>query len=56
MKRFFLSLCFVAFLSAGLVSCNDDAAEITPNNIDVSAESYMTDDKTDRGSNGTRPK
>lgn len=32
MKKIFLSLCFVAFLSAGLVSCTDEAAEITPQN------------------------
>ena len=30
MKRFFLSLCFASFLGAGLVSCTDEAAEITP--------------------------
>ena len=36
MKRFFLSLCFVAFLGAGLVSCSDEAAEFTPSHIDVS--------------------
>ena len=30
MKKFFLSLCFVAFLSAGLVSCADEAAEVAP--------------------------
>lgn len=30
MKRFFLSVCFATFLGAGLVSCNDEAAEITP--------------------------
>jgi hypothetical protein len=30
MKRFFLSLCFAAFLTSGLVSCADEAADITP--------------------------
>lgn len=30
MKRILLSLCFVAFAGAGLVSCADEAAEITP--------------------------
>lgn len=36
MKRFFLSLCFVAFLGAGLVSCSDEAAEFAPSQADVS--------------------
>lgn len=47
MKRFLLSLCFVAFLSAGLVACNDEAAEVTPvsqeNNL--SGEQFGTEDK-----------
>ena len=34
MKKIFLSLCFAAFLGAGLTSCADEAAEITPNNPD----------------------
>lgn len=47
MKRFFLSLCFVAFLSAGLVSCNDEAAEITPMSQDdsINGDQYGTADK-----------
>ena len=30
MKKFLFSLCFAAFLSAGLVSCADEATEVTP--------------------------
>jgi hypothetical protein len=46
MKRFFLSLCFVTFLSAGLVSCADEAAEITPQN-EINETPYATDGSTD---------
>lgn len=42
MKRFFLSLCFVTFLGAGLVSCTDEAAEITPQN-EMNEAPYSTD-------------
>lgn len=42
MKRFFLSLCFVAFLSASLVSCTDEAADITPQN-EVSSPQFQVD-------------
>ena len=48
MKRFFLSLCFVTFLSAGLVSCTDEAAEITPR-TEIESVQYATDDKTTGG-------
>lgn len=44
MKKIFLSLCFAAFLSAGLVSCDDQAAEVTPNNPDATATTTSTDD------------
>ena len=37
MKRFITTLCFVAFLSAGLVSCADNAEEVTPNLLEQSA-------------------
>ena len=30
MKRFITTICFVAFLSAGLVSCADNADDVTP--------------------------
>ena len=46
MKRFFLSVCFAAFLSAGLVSCADEAAEITPQNELVSPEYATTDEES----------
>lgn len=46
MKKFFLSLCFVAFLSAGLVSCTDEAAEITPQN-EMKEAPASTDGSTD---------
>ena len=49
MKRFFLSLCFVTFLSAGLVSCTDEAAEITPQN-DLKEAPYATDGTKTTGS------
>ena len=41
MKRFLFSLCFVAFLSAGLVSCNDQADDVTPMQPNVSGETLM---------------
>jgi hypothetical protein len=46
MKRFFLSLCFVTFLSAGLVSCADEAAEIIPQN-EINDVEATTDGGTD---------
>lgn len=43
MKKILFSLCFAAFLGAGLVSCTDEAAEIVPvNSMDSSAQ-YATD-------------
>ena len=30
MKKFFLSLCFATFFASALVSCTDEAADITP--------------------------
>lgn len=47
MKKIFLSLCFAAFLSAGLVSCSDEAAEVAPSFEEQSLNNqlYMTDDK-----------
>ena len=39
MKRFILTLSFAAFLSAGLVSCNDDAAEVKPRSHEMSQTS-----------------
>ncbi len=44
MKRFFLSICFVTFLSAGLVSCADDASEVTPNSLEMQSVSKTTGD------------
>lgn len=55
MKKLVLSLCFAAFLSAGLVSCTDEAAEITPQN-EINEVPYATDDKTSGGDAPTRPK
>lgn len=43
MKRFTLTLCFVAFLSAGLVSCSDDAADVTPQR-EISSPEYTVDE------------
>ncbi len=43
MKRFILTLTFTAFLSAGLVSCNDDAAEVTPNQTELNTLSTGDD-------------
>lgn len=54
MKRFFLSLCFAAFLSAGLVSCTDEAAEITPQQ-DLNAPQYATDNAGTQTKEPTRP-
>ena len=48
MKKLVLSLCFAAFLSAGLVSCTDEAAEITPQN-EIDSTPYATDDTTSGG-------
>jgi hypothetical protein len=48
MKRFFLSLCFVTFLSAGLVSCADEAAEVTP----LSQEKNLNSDQYGSGDKG----
>lgn len=50
MKKIFLSLCFAAFLSAGLVSCDDQAAEVTPINPDATATQASTDDPPKRKS------
>lgn len=46
MKRILLSLCFVAFAGAGLVSCADEAAEITPQEINGPQFEVATDDPT----------
>lgn len=53
MKRLFLTLAFTAFLASGLVSCTDDAAEVSPGFDPVEAVA-TTDDKPDPGNN-TRP-
>ena len=56
MKRFILSICFIAFLSAGLVSCNDEAAEVTPNFPDSSVEfSTVGGEPTETGNGPTKP-
>ena len=49
MKKFALSLCFVAFLSAGLVSCADEAADVTPQTEVVSPQYQTIED-------GSKPK
>lgn len=54
MKRFILSICFVAFLSAGLVSCNDQAAEVTPNYPDVSNQYGNTGDNGSESGGGPK--
>ena len=54
MKKLVLSLCFAAFLSAGLVSCTDEAAEITPQN-EINEAPYATDDTTSGGDKLKRP-
>ena len=41
MKRFTFTLCFVAFLSAGLVSCADEAADVTPQ-TEISSPEYSS--------------
>ena len=46
MKKILLPLCFAAFLSAGLVSCSDEAAEIIPQNEIENQQFGMTDDET----------
>lgn len=47
MKRILLSLCFVAFAGAGLVSCADEAAEITPDHVkELNEPQFATDDET----------
>ena len=43
MKRFITTLCFIAFLSAGLVSCADNAEEVTPNQVELNAVSTNQD-------------
>jgi hypothetical protein len=47
MKRFFFSLCFATLLGAGLVSCADEAAEITPisQEKNLNSDEYGTDTK-----------
>lgn len=57
MKKILLSLCFAAFLSAGLVSCTDEAAEVTPsfNEQSINSQMYLTDDKPGTGDTGGRP-
>jgi hypothetical protein len=47
MKRIFFSLCFATLLGAGLVSCADEAAEITPisQEKNLNSDEYGTDDK-----------
>lgn len=47
MKRILLSLCFVAFAGAGLVSCADEAAEITPQQVkEINDPQFATDNPT----------
>jgi hypothetical protein len=52
MKRFFLSLCFVTFLSAGLVSCADEAADIAPqqemNDVEATTDGGTDSEKPSR--------
>lgn len=48
MKKIFLSLCFAAFLSAGLVSCDDQAAEVTPMELDSQSNNPSTEDPAKR--------
>ena len=57
MKRFILSLCFVAFAGAGLVSCNDEAAEITPSipNAELSAPVLLHSDNPGELGGSKRP-
>ena len=47
MKKIFLSLCFAAFLSAGLSSCSDEAAEITPNQLQKTDNQMIVTDSDD---------
>lgn len=56
MKRFLFSFCFVAFLSGGLVSCADEAAEVTPVSQDESLD-FGPNETEDKGgtTDGTRP-
>jgi hypothetical protein len=57
MKRFFFSFCFVALLSGSLISCTDEAAEITPVSQDGSLD-FGPNETEDKGgtTDGTRPK
>ena len=53
MKKFILSLCFAAFLGGGLVSCTDEAAEVTPSHKGIVSPVSDTDDPLTKGK---RPK
>ncbi len=44
-----MSLCFAAFLCAGLVSCSDEAAEITPEFSGVAAPKSEVNDPASKG-------